>query len=465
MVKTAHCQDARWPQDAGLDRPTSREEMSRGAGSRSASTPTSRSSRRTGCRRATARRWSGQISQHAHSEIVGQLPEGNWITRAPTLERKAILLAKVQDEARPRPLPLLRRRDAGRLPRPAAGAAARRQGQVFEHLQLPDPDLGRHGRHRLAGRRRGDHEPGAAAALLLRPVRARDGPHLQGGELPPAPGLRHHDEAVRRHARAEGDGAGRAEPLVVAVADDVRPVGRRSRSTARSRCAWRIKMVSNDELRQQFVDQTVPQAEYLGPDHPRPRPEVERGDGATTTSAQIDWEEFYDVLKGNGPCNRERLQARVEGLGGRRLGARGVAGLRREASAARATQSQGGADAARRSDHVEGMAALGDLHPQPARARPQARRQPARAGRRDGDQERARRLHAPQRGRVSIWVVRSADIAASSPGDKGPHVRAGQQQGLPPPDLLRDSRRSWGTCDGGAEIPCSSTCCASATTA
>jgi hypothetical protein len=61
-------------------------------------------------------------------------------------------------------------------------------------LQLPDADLGRHRRGRLAGRRRGDHEPGAAAALLLRALFPRDDPHLQGGKLPPAAGLRHHDE-------------------------------------------------------------------------------------------------------------------------------------------------------------------------------------------------------------------------------------------------------------------------------
>ena len=79
-----------------------------------------------------------QIGQHAHSEIVGQLPEGNWITRAPTLERKAILLAKVQDEAGPRPLPLLRRRDARRHPRRADGAAACGQDEVLVDLQLSD---------------------------------------------------------------------------------------------------------------------------------------------------------------------------------------------------------------------------------------------------------------------------------------------------------------------------------------
>ena len=91
--------------------------------------------------------------------------------------------------------------------------------------------------------------------------------------------------------------------------------------------------MTNDELRQRFVDLTVPQAEYLGLTRPRSGAQVERGDAATTTSATIDWDEFYDVVKGNGPCNRERLQARVEGVGGRRLGPRGGARPRREAGA------------------------------------------------------------------------------------------------------------------------------------
>src|SRR5487761_2476193 len=106
-----------------------------------------------------------QISQHAHSEIVGMLPEGNWITRAPSLRRKAALLAKVQDECG-------------------------------------------HGLYLYA----------AAETLGA----SRDDPRLQGRILPSAAGLRDHGDAFARLGRAEGDGAGRAEPLVVAGADDVR---------------------------------------------------------------------------------------------------------------------------------------------------------------------------------------------------------------------------------------------------
>ena len=109
---------------------------------------------------------------------------------------------------RPRPLPLRRRRDARRVARPADRGSARGQGQVLVDLQLSDAHVGRHRRHRLAGRRRGDHEPDSAVPLLVRAVRAGDGAHLQGRVVPPAPGLRHHADAVPRHARAEGDGAG-----------------------------------------------------------------------------------------------------------------------------------------------------------------------------------------------------------------------------------------------------------------
>jgi len=109
-----------------------------------------------------------QISQHAHSEIVGMLPEGNWITRAPSLRRKRALLAKVQDECghglismrRPKPSHLARR--AGR---PDAGG----ESKIFLDLQLSDADLGRYRRHRLAGRWCGDHEPDSAVPLLLWP--------------------------------------------------------------------------------------------------------------------------------------------------------------------------------------------------------------------------------------------------------------------------------------------------------
>ena len=141
-----------------------------------------------------------QIGQHAHSEIVGQLPEGNWITRAPTLERKAILLAKVQDEAghglylycaaetlgvsRDELMELLH---AGKM----------KYSSIFNYPTLTWADMGAVG-WLVDGAAIMNQVP--LQRTLLRPLRPRDGPHLQGGELPPAPGLRHHDEDVRRHA-------------------------------------------------------------------------------------------------------------------------------------------------------------------------------------------------------------------------------------------------------------------------
>ena len=170
---------------------------------RRASIARRRSSPRTGCPPAIARRLIRQISQHAHSEIVGMLPEGNWITRAPTPVAKVHSDREGAGRGRPRRLSLQRGRDPGREPRSAGRATAVRQGEVLEHLQLSDADLGGRRRHRLAGRRRGDHESDTPVPLLLRPLRARHGAHLPRGEFPSAPGLRHHDEALPRHRGAE----------------------------------------------------------------------------------------------------------------------------------------------------------------------------------------------------------------------------------------------------------------------
>ena len=163
-----------------------------------------------------------QIAQHAHSEIIGMQPEANWITRAPSLQRKAILMAKVQDEAG-HGLYLYGAAETLGVDRARpARLAAHPQAALLEHLQLPDDELGRRRCDRLARRRRGDHQSGAAVPLLVRTVRAGDGAHLQGGVVPSAAGLRPVADVVERHARAARDGAGCGQPLVVAVADDVR---------------------------------------------------------------------------------------------------------------------------------------------------------------------------------------------------------------------------------------------------
>ena len=157
-------------------------------------------------------------------------------------------------------------------------AAAVGQGQVLLDLQLSDADLGRHRRHRLAGRRRGDHEPDPALPLQLRPLRARHDPHLQGGELPPAPGLRDHGDALPRARAAQKAMAQDALnrwwwPSLMMFG----PSDKESMHSADT-TKWKIKRFSNDDLRQKFVDATVPQGHYLGLDVPRPRAEARRGE-------------------------------------------------------------------------------------------------------------------------------------------------------------------------------------------
>ena len=262
-----------------------------------------------------------QIAQHAHSEIIGMQPEGNWITRAPSLRRKAILMAKVQDEA-----------GHGLYLYSAAETLGAERAELMElliagppevllDLQLPDADLGRHGGDRLARGRRRDHQPGAADALLLRPVRAGDGAHLQGGVLPSAPGLRDPLDALARHPEQHAMAQDAVDRWWWPSIQMFGPPDEQSPNSQAS-MAWRIKRFSNDDLRQKFIDMCVPQAEALGLDLPDPdlRWNEERGH---YDFGEIDWDEFFAVVKGNGPCNRERLAHRRAAQEEGRVGPRG----------------------------------------------------------------------------------------------------------------------------------------------
>ena len=159
-----------------------------------------------------------QISQHAHSEIVGMLPEGNWISRAPSLKRKAILIAKVQDEA-----------GHGLYLYSAAETLGTSRDQMLDalhtgkalYLQLPHAQLGRCGRDWLAGRWRGHHESNPFVPLLLRPLCTRHDSRLQRRKFPSASRLRSTAGHDARHRRAKGHGARRGQSLVVEVLGDV----------------------------------------------------------------------------------------------------------------------------------------------------------------------------------------------------------------------------------------------------
>ena len=168
-----------------------------------------------------------QIAQHAHSEIIGMQPEGDWLLAAPSLRRKAILLAKVQDEA-----------GHGMYLYSAAETLGadradltdklieRRQkySSIFNYPTLTYADVGVIG-WLVDGAAICNQVP--LCRSLLRALRPGDDPRLQGGVVPPAAGLRAADDDDGRHRRAAGHGAGRRRPLVVALADDVRPAGRR----------------------------------------------------------------------------------------------------------------------------------------------------------------------------------------------------------------------------------------------
>jgi ring-1,2-phenylacetyl-CoA epoxidase subunit PaaA len=251
-----------------------------------------------------------QISQHAHSEIVGQLPEGNWITRAPTLKRKAILLAKVQDEAghglylysAAETLGVSRAQMIADL---LAGKA--KYSSVFNYPTLTWADVGAIGWL----------VDGAAIINQIPLCRCSYGPYARAMVRICKEETFHNRQGFEIMLTLC-----RGTPEQKAMAQDALnrwwwpsvmmhgPSDAESKHSAQS-MQWKIKLFSNDELRQKFVDQIAPQAEYLGLKIPDPQLKwnSERGH---YDFGPIDWDEFYNVIRGNGPCNRERLQARVE---------------------------------------------------------------------------------------------------------------------------------------------------------
>lgn len=249
-----------------------------------------------------------QISQHAHSEVVGQLPEGNWLTRAPTLRRKAILLAKIQDEAG-HGLYLYSATETLGVARDdliedmLAGKA--KYSSIFNYPSLTWADVGAIGWLVDAAAivnqislTRTSYGPYARA--LIRICKEESFHMRQGYEIMMT--LARGSDEQREMAQ---DALNRWWwPTLMMFG----PHDSDSAHSGRS-MKWKIKRQSNDELRQKFVDQTVPQAEYIGlriPDDDLCWNE-ERGH---YDFGEIDWEEFKAVLGGAGPCNQERMEAR-----------------------------------------------------------------------------------------------------------------------------------------------------------
>ena len=251
-----------------------------------------------------------QISQHAHSEIIGMQPEGNWLTRAPCLRRKAILLAKVQDEAghglylysAAETLGISRDEMVEQL---LSGKA--KYSSIFNYPTLTWADIGAIGWL----------VDGAAIMNQIPLCRCSYGPYAR---------------AMVRICKEESFHQRQGYEIMVTLAEGsdeqkamaqdalnrwwwpslmmFGPSDKDSKHSAQS-MAWKIKRFTNDELRQKFVDVTVPQAEFIGLTVPDDALEYDKETGHYRYG-EIDWQEFLDVLAGNGQCNRERLQVRTD---------------------------------------------------------------------------------------------------------------------------------------------------------
>lgn len=249
-----------------------------------------------------------QIGQHAHSEIVGQLPEGNWITRAPTLERKMILLAKVQDEAG-HGLYLYAAAETLGISRDDMTeqllSGKMKYSSIFNYPTLTWADTGAVG-WLVDGAAIMNQVPlqrtsyGPYSRAMIRICKEESFHQRQGYDIMMK--MAQGSEAQKRMAQ---DALNRFwyPSLMMFGPSDAESV-----HSAQS-MAWKIKMNTNDELRQKFVDQTVPQAEFLGLTVPDENLKWNEERGHYDYS-QPDWDEFFNVLKGNGPCNAERLGAR-----------------------------------------------------------------------------------------------------------------------------------------------------------
>ena len=376
-----------------------------------------------------------QISQHAHSEIVGMLPEGNWITRAPSLRRKAALLAKVQDEcghglylyAAAETLGASREELVDLM---LAGKA--KYSSIFNYPTLTWADIGTIG-WLVDGAAIMNQIPlcrcsyGPYARAMIRVCKEELFHQRQGFEIM----LTLCRGSEEQKAMAQ-DALDRWWWPVLMMFGPPDKVSQHSDASTR----WKIKRFSNDELRQKFVDATVPQAQFLGLTIPDPG--MKQDDAGHWVYSPIDWEEFNQVLAGNGPCNRERLAARRkahdEGAWVREAAA-AYAGKRRASPAHAGRRIEEGAVATPnvplwevfiRSRNGLAHKHVGSLH----------------ADRRDvGAAGRARRLHPPRRGSLDLGGAVERDHRLR-PVRKGHDVRAGGVEDLPASDVLRRAGRS-----------------------
>jgi ring-1,2-phenylacetyl-CoA epoxidase subunit PaaA len=250
-----------------------------------------------------------QIAQHAHSEIIGMQPEGNWITRAPSLRRKAILMAKVQDEAG-HGLYLYSAAETLGVSRDelmeALHSGRQKYSSIFNYPTLTWADMGAIG-WLVDGAAIMNQVPlcrcsyGPYARAMIRICKEESFHQRQGFEILHT--LSHGTEAQHAMAQDAVDRWWWPSLMMFGPPDD------QSSHTAQS-MAWNIKRHTNDELRQKFVDMCVPQAEVLG--LTLPDPEL-RWNEATQRHdfGPIDWDELFRVIKGDGPVNRKRMEHKL----------------------------------------------------------------------------------------------------------------------------------------------------------
>jgi ring-1,2-phenylacetyl-CoA epoxidase subunit PaaA len=252
-----------------------------------------------------------QISQHAHSEIVGMLPEGHWISRAPTLKRKAILLAKVQDEGG-HGLYLYSAAETLGTSRDqmieALHSGKAKYSSIFNYPTLTWADVGVIG-WLVDGAAIMNQVPicrcsyGPYARAMIRICREESFHQRQGYESLLTM-MEKGTDAQRAMVQDAVDRWWWPSIMMFGPPDDQSP------NSAQS-MRWGIKRVSNDELRQRFIDATCDQAKLLGVT--LPDPELKWNEERQHHDfGRIDWDEFWKVVNGNGPCNRERLAQRVQ---------------------------------------------------------------------------------------------------------------------------------------------------------
>jgi ring-1,2-phenylacetyl-CoA epoxidase subunit PaaA len=248
------------------------------------------------------------MSQHAHSEVIGMQPEGNWITRAPTLYRKVVLLAKIQDEGGHGLYLYSAAETLGSSREDMVQAlhdGKAKYASIFNYPSLTWADIGMIGWL----------VDGAAIVNQVSLQRTSYGPYSRAMIRICKEESFHQRqgyEATMVLARGSAEQKAMAQdaldrwwwPSLMMFG----PNDADSKHSAQS-MAWKIKRFSNDELRQKFIDVTVPQADFLGLKMPDPDLRFDETTGHYRFG-EIDWQEFHDVLAGNGPCNKQRLAKR-----------------------------------------------------------------------------------------------------------------------------------------------------------